>query len=183
MHWIGHVSVNQGCVQKFLAVPTFRDSVLSVIYFGIGMTVVKTICILTGLVMYAKYSDCDPFTTKEVTRNDQLLPYYVMDVARNIPGLSGLFIAGVFSAALSLVGITNGALIGMFTIGFLFPKANAKVKERYMTNKNDPPIDKSLISPVSYWLLPKKSKIVDNVQYESVQKALHTVTINSQNEN
>ncbi|RZC39191.1 SSF domain containing protein, partial [Asbolus verrucosus] len=190
VHWIGHTSVNQSCVQKFLAVPTFRDSVQSVIYFCIGMTVIKTASVLTGFVMYAKYSDCDPFTTKEVTRNDQLLPYYVMDVARNIPGLSGLFIAGVFSAALStlsatlnclagtiyedfiskllnknitektasnilkiiviitgvtctalvfiiehlggllqlaisLGGITNGALLGMFTIGFLFPKTNA----------------------------------------------------------
>lgn len=60
----------------------------------------KTASVLTGFVMYTKYSACDPFTTKQVTRNDQLLPYYVLDVAKNIPGLSGLFIAGVFSAAL-----------------------------------------------------------------------------------
>lgn len=50
--------------------------------------------------MFAKYSSCDPFSTGEVKRNDQLLPYYVMDVAGNVPGLPGLFIAGVVSAAL-----------------------------------------------------------------------------------
>lgn len=50
--------------------------------------------------MYAKYADCDPFKTGAVKRNDQLLPYYVMDVAGSIPGLPGLFIAGVVSAAL-----------------------------------------------------------------------------------
>lgn len=72
----------------------------SVIYFCLGMTVMKTLSVLSGLAMYAKYFDCDPFTTKQVSRNDQLLPYYVMDIAGNIPGLSGLFIAGIFSAAL-----------------------------------------------------------------------------------
>lgn len=50
--------------------------------------------------MYAKYSDCDPFTTGAVSRNDELLPHYVIDVAGNVPGLSGLFIAGVVSAGL-----------------------------------------------------------------------------------
>jgi hypothetical protein len=35
-----------------------------------------------------------------VTRPDQLLPMYVLDVAGHIPGFTGLFVAGVFSAAL-----------------------------------------------------------------------------------
>lgn len=56
--------------------------------------------VFAGLLMYAKYADCDPFTTGQVSKSDQLLPYYVMDVAVKIPGLSGLFIAGVVSAAL-----------------------------------------------------------------------------------
>lgn len=68
--------------------------------YSFGIAFLKTLSVLTGLIMYAKYADCDPFKTGEVKRNDQLLPYYVMDVARSIPGLSGLFIAGVVSAAL-----------------------------------------------------------------------------------
>lgn len=50
--------------------------------------------------MYAKYSDCDPLTSKQIKRSDQLLPFFVIDVAGKIPGLPGIFIAGVFSAAL-----------------------------------------------------------------------------------
>lgn len=55
--------------------------------------------------MYAKYADCDPFATGQVSKSDQLLPYYVMDVSVKIPGLSGLFIAGVVSAALRCVTV------------------------------------------------------------------------------
>lgn len=51
----------------------------------------------------------------------------------------------------------------------------------YMTNKNDPPVDKSLISPVSYFLLPKDVK-TNGVHYNNVEKALHIVTVNSEKE-
>lgn len=57
--------------------------------------------------MYAKYSECDPFATGDVKRKDQLLPYYVMDVAGEVLGLPGLFIAGVVCAALRYTTITN----------------------------------------------------------------------------
>ena len=36
-----------------------------------------------------------------VTRRDQLLPLFVMEILGGTPGLPGLFISGVFSAALS----------------------------------------------------------------------------------
>lgn len=53
--------------------------------------------------MYAKYKDCDPFSNKQIKHPDQILPYYVLDVAKDIPGLPGLFISGVFSTALRQV--------------------------------------------------------------------------------
>lgn len=68
--------------------------------YGIGISILKTMSVFAGLLMYAKYVNCDPFTSGQVSKSDQLLPYYVMDVAIKVPGLSGLFIAGVVSAAL-----------------------------------------------------------------------------------
>lgn len=38
-----------------------------------------------------------------IQRSGQILPYFVMDVAGRFPGLTGLFISGVVSAALRLV--------------------------------------------------------------------------------
>ncbi len=37
---------------------------------------------------------------KLITKADQIVPYFVMDTLGSIPGLSGLFVAGVFSASL-----------------------------------------------------------------------------------
>lgn len=65
-----------------------------------GMFAIITFVVLTGLIMYAHYYECDPFTAGKITKHDQILPFYVMDVASTIPGLAGLFLSGIFSAAL-----------------------------------------------------------------------------------
>ena len=80
-------------------------------------------------VMYAYYHDCDPMTTRQVNKKDQLFPLFVMQVnnifitklvnlvdsniiifttklpkhqvMKDYPGVPGLFVAGVFSGALS----------------------------------------------------------------------------------
>lgn len=54
----------------------------------------------TGLLIYATYYNCDPLSTKQIGKSDQLLPFYVMKIADDLPGLPGMFISGVFSAAL-----------------------------------------------------------------------------------
>ena len=71
--------------------------------------------------MYAYYHDCDPMTTRQVNKKDQLFPLFVMQVTtthphkkvllkllklqvmKDYPGVPGLFVAGVFSGALSTV--------------------------------------------------------------------------------
>lgn len=83
------------------------------------MSVVKTLCVLTGLVIFKKYSQCDPLITKQITKNDQLLPYYVMDVAGEVPGLPGLLIAGVFCASLSTLSANLNCLAGTIYEDFL----------------------------------------------------------------
>lgn len=40
----------------------------------------------------------------------QLMPYYVVDTMGHIPGLSGLFVAGIFSASLSTVSAAVNSL-------------------------------------------------------------------------
>ncbi|XP_060535121.1 sodium-coupled monocarboxylate transporter 2-like [Cylas formicarius] len=119
VHWVAHTSINQGCTQKFLAVATYKESVRAVFYYAFGMSVMKLICVTLGLIMAVMYSHCDPIITHQIDKKDQLVPYYVMNVASHIPGLSGLFIAGIFSAALSTMSANLNSLAGTIYEDFL----------------------------------------------------------------
>ncbi|PNF16521.1 hypothetical protein B7P43_G07192 [Cryptotermes secundus] len=117
--WLSHVGVNQGMMQRFLALPRLSAARWALLVFCIGICWCKSVSCLTGLLIHARYHDCDPLTTKAIKRVDQLLPYYVMDVAGFIPGLPGLFVAGVFCAALSSMSTSLNTLSGTIYEDFL----------------------------------------------------------------
>ncbi|XP_060535414.1 sodium-coupled monocarboxylate transporter 2-like [Cylas formicarius] len=119
IHWASYTATDQDYTQKFLAVATFKESVRTVFMYCGGMIVVKIICVFTGLLIFTRYSKCDPLASGVIDKKDQLLPYYVLDVAGHIPGLSGLFIAGIFSAALSTMSSALNALASIIYEDFL----------------------------------------------------------------
>ncbi|KAK4876634.1 hypothetical protein RN001_009140 [Aquatica leii] len=100
-YWLTITCVDPVCVQKFLSVPTLSDVKKVIVIYAFSVASIHVLSALTGLLMYAKYWNCDPFSAKKIFNSDQLVPYFVMDVAGNIPGYSGVFMAGVFSAGLS----------------------------------------------------------------------------------
>ncbi|XP_037034061.1 sodium-coupled monocarboxylate transporter 2-like [Bradysia coprophila] len=133
--WVSNLGVSQSCIQKFLAVPNLQKARRSVFIFTVGLIVVKSFCCFTGLVMYAHYETCDPITTKAVEKNDQILPYYVVEVAGSVPGISGLFIAGIFSAALSTMSASLNTVAGTIYEDFLKhrnPNASEKTASNIM---------------------------------------------------
>jgi len=73
-------------------------------------------CSLIGLVIFAKYYDCDPVSAvsplgSPVVRSAvQLLPLFVMDVLGKYPGLPGLLLAGLTAGSLSSVSSALNAL-------------------------------------------------------------------------
>ncbi|XP_068918218.1 sodium-coupled monocarboxylate transporter 2-like [Tenebrio molitor] len=113
------ISSDPTSVQKCLALPTFKGAAWSIIYFGLFFALIITFCIFIGLGIHAKYSDCDPFITKQIAKDDQLTPYYVMAFAENFPGVFGLFIAGIFSAAMSTIAAFLNTLSGVIYKDFL----------------------------------------------------------------
>jgi sodium-coupled monocarboxylate transporter 8/12 len=44
---------------------------------------------------------------KVINKADQIVPYYVMDVLGDYPGLPGLFVAGILSGALRLIQLQS----------------------------------------------------------------------------
>lgn len=88
------------------------------------MFVLLSICCYCGLLIYATYHDCDPLTTKLVKAKDQLLPLLVMDILGDYPGLPGLFVAGVFSAALSSLSTGLNSMSAVMLEDFFKPFAD-----------------------------------------------------------
>lgn len=71
-----------------------------IVLYGLGMASIKVVTVLMGLVLSATYADCDPIVTKQIKKNDEILPYYVLNVTKNLPGIPGLFTAGIITASL-----------------------------------------------------------------------------------
>nr|XP_014352145.1 PREDICTED: LOW QUALITY PROTEIN: sodium-dependent multivitamin transporter [Latimeria chalumnae] len=65
---------------------------------------------LMGLVMYAYYGENGPLQSGQVSAPDQMVLYFVMDILRGFPGLPGLFVACLFSGALSTISSAFSSL-------------------------------------------------------------------------
>lgn len=100
-HWLKSQAVSQNMIQRYLSLPTIASARRALWCFIFGVLLLFLICGYSGLLIYAKYYDCDPLTTKLAKAKDQVLPLLVMETLGDFPGLPGLFVAGVFSAALS----------------------------------------------------------------------------------
>lgn len=69
----------------------------------VGLFILMISCAFGGMVVYARYWDCDPVRSGVVSKGDQLFPLFVMDTLGQWYGLPGLFVAGIFSGALRWV--------------------------------------------------------------------------------
>ncbi|XP_059048017.1 sodium-coupled monocarboxylate transporter 1-like isoform X1 [Achroia grisella] len=121
IYWLQANAVNQTMVQRYLALPTLRGAKWAVVLFSIGISVLYCFCLYCGLLIYARFYDCDPLQTKLAKAKDQLLPLLVMDVLGEIPGLPGVFVAGIFSAALSSLSTSLNSMSAVVLEDFYKP--------------------------------------------------------------
>lgn len=121
--WISNVGITPECVQRFVAIPKLESAQQACWIFGVGHICIKMFAVYNGLLIFAKYTNekCDPVFNGVVGKYDQIFPYFVMDVSRNIPGLPGLFIVGALSAALSSMSSCLNSLSGTVYEDFIRP--------------------------------------------------------------
>lgn len=67
---------------------------------SLGLILIYTINFLTGMVLFSEYRHCDPVATQQITGQDELLPFYVMEKMSEYKGIPGFFVAGIFAASL-----------------------------------------------------------------------------------
>ncbi|XP_070393596.1 sodium-coupled monocarboxylate transporter 1-like isoform X1 [Dermacentor albipictus] len=99
--WLASYGTSQTQVQRFCSVPSLREAKMA-LYVNIpGVMINISLGCIAGLVIYANYPDCDPLKSGKIFKSDQLIPFFVMKTLSVVPGLPGLFVACVFSGALS----------------------------------------------------------------------------------
>ncbi|XP_076801199.1 sodium-coupled monocarboxylate transporter 1-like [Clavelina lepadiformis] len=117
-------AVNQGQVQRYLSCRSVKEAKKSIMLNNIGLTVLNVFAVMCGLILYAYYQDCDPISFKVLEKPDQLLPYLVLDIFQNYPGMPGLFIACVYSGSLSTVSTAITAMASVTVEDFVKPYFN-----------------------------------------------------------
>ncbi|XP_064785153.1 sodium-coupled monocarboxylate transporter 2 [Oncorhynchus masou masou] len=108
--WLGIYGVNQSTIQRCISCKTETHAKLALYFNLLGLLVILVCAVFSGLIMYAFYANCDPWTAQSVTAPDQLMPYFVMEILGDYPGLPGLFVACAFSGTLSTVAASINAL-------------------------------------------------------------------------
>ncbi|XP_068128905.1 sodium-coupled monocarboxylate transporter 1 [Hyperolius riggenbachi] len=108
--WTGIYGVNQSQVQRYIACKTRFQAKMSLYVNLVGLWAILTCAVFCGLAMYSVYKDCDPWTANLVSAPDQLMPYLVLDILQDYPGLPGLFVACAYSGTLSTVSSSINAL-------------------------------------------------------------------------
>uniref|UniRef100_A0A4W4DX15 Solute carrier family 5 member 12 n=1 Tax=Electrophorus electricus TaxID=8005 RepID=A0A4W4DX15_ELEEL len=108
--WLGIYGVNQSTIQRCISCKTENHARWALYLNLLGLLVILFCAVVSGLIMYALYANCDPWTAGYVSAPDQLMPYFVLDILGNFPGLPGLFVACAFSGTLSTVAASINAL-------------------------------------------------------------------------
>lgn len=99
-------------------------------------SVIQIITILLSFIIVSKYRYCDPIKTKRAMTADQLFPLFVMDTMGHIPGIPGIFVAGIFSASLSTVSSTINSVTAVVLEDLIkllfFPKMSERNQVRVL---------------------------------------------------
>ncbi|XP_045187278.2 sodium-dependent multivitamin transporter-like isoform X2 [Mercenaria mercenaria] len=94
---------NQSAIQRISSIEKAKDAkIATLLNIPLGV-IFDLILLLTGLVLYAYFviQACDPLGNNQLSNPNQLMIYFVMKVLNSVPGLAGIFLAAVFSGALS----------------------------------------------------------------------------------
>uniref|UniRef100_A0A8C5HS10 Sodium-coupled monocarboxylate transporter 1-like n=1 Tax=Gouania willdenowi TaxID=441366 RepID=A0A8C5HS10_GOUWI len=111
--WVSIYSINQSQVQRYISCKTLGHAKMSLYVNMVGLWLTVSLAMLSGLTMYSIYKKCDPLLNGDITTYDQLLPYLVMDILADYPGIPGLFVAAAYSGTLSTVSSSINALVAV----------------------------------------------------------------------
>ncbi|CAL1266311.1 unnamed protein product [Larinioides sclopetarius] len=115
--------VNQAQVQRYLSVGNLKKAQIALICSFPLLLLFNLLIFWDGISLYSMFHDCDPMKDENVKLSsaDQLMPYGILKIFGNIPGLTGLCVAGIFSASLGTLSSGVNALANITVEDFIKP--------------------------------------------------------------
>ncbi|XP_071040331.1 sodium-coupled monocarboxylate transporter 1 [Parasteatoda tepidariorum] len=124
MFGISYYGTNQVEVQRVLSLSTSQRAKSTLQMSILPMTLVYVMNSILGVILYSIYYKCDPILNKNETgveRYDQIVPAYIINTFNWIPGMTGLCIAGLFSAALSTISSCLNSIASVTVVDIIKP--------------------------------------------------------------
>ncbi|WAQ97427.1 SC5A6-like protein [Mya arenaria] len=101
--WVAIYGTNQAQIQRACSCSSLKEAQVAMWINFPGLCLILYIGCFIGVALFSLYRHCDPIKFELITASDQLLPLFVMDVLGNVHGVPGLFVASLFSGALSTI--------------------------------------------------------------------------------
>lgn len=114
-------AVNQTQIQRMMTSKSLKEAQKALWISWPILVCLSLTTSFTGLVIYYFYRKCDPYLAGRITSQDQILVIYVVDALGHIPGITGLFVAGIYSASLSTVSSCLNSLAAVTLEDYLKP--------------------------------------------------------------
>ncbi|XP_033739238.1 sodium-coupled monocarboxylate transporter 1-like [Pecten maximus] len=120
---LAYLLPTQTTTQRICSVPTRRDARKVVMVSAVTTVINFLLSCSVGIFAYAFFhkSRCDPLESKAIDNPNQILPYLVVVLFRDIPGMAGIFIAAVFSASLSAITSLLSSLSALTVVDIVRP--------------------------------------------------------------
>ncbi|XP_068162734.1 sodium-coupled monocarboxylate transporter 1-like isoform X2 [Antennarius striatus] len=135
MGWIVLSGTNQSQVQRYVSCKSITHARIALYIYLFGMCTFLVSTMFAGMCLFSVYKNCDPWTAGQVSALDQLMPYLVMDILTDYPGLPGLFFAAVCSGSLSTVSTSINALATVTLEDLIKPYTNMSEKHLFWMSK------------------------------------------------
>uniref|UniRef100_A0A665TKR8 Solute carrier family 5 member 8 n=1 Tax=Echeneis naucrates TaxID=173247 RepID=A0A665TKR8_ECHNA len=133
--WVSIYGINQAQVQRYISCKSIHHARASLYINLLGLGSILLCSVFAGMCLYSVYKNCDPWTAGLVSAPDQLMPYLVMDILGDYPGLPGLFVAAAYSGSLSTVSSSINALAAVTMEDVIKPHTNVSEKHLSFISK------------------------------------------------
>ncbi|KAM8960474.1 sodium/iodide cotransporter [Pelodytes ibericus] len=134
--WLSMYGVNQAQVQRYIACKSEREAKLSILVNQVALYIIVSSAVICGIVMFTFYRNCDPLLAGYVSAPDQYMPYLVLEIFDQYPGVPGLFLASAYSGTLSTASTSINAMAAVTVEDLIKPRnPHISVKKLVLISK------------------------------------------------